>query len=300
MKKIVLYLLFIMLSIFTSWFSYGSDSPRDILDDVVENRAWSDFDSSSVWGFMKDVAWGIIMPIIIVIWLIIAFIWFYKIAFSDKEDDRKIGINYTLWWTIWVIVMTSAWFLVNSLVWDTWSMWILWSQQSKDPASIAAALYSDIIKNFFILAMYFVVWILFIILIINLIKFTSSWDKEDVKKHAKTIVVWNSIWIVFIMFAKNIVEMFYSQVQSWSTSLWDQEAILASRDIWWLSTVLNYLLWFIAFILTAFIIYQSFLLLMKPDDESTYKNLKKYFLYAILWVLLIWGVYIIANFFIIN
>lgn len=289
-----------MFSIAPFWFSFAADRPKDILDKVAENRAGSDLDSSSIDWFMKDIAWGIVMPIIIVIWLIIAFVGFYKIAFSDKEDERKIGIKYVLWWTIWVVVMTSTWFLVNTLVWDTWSMWILWSQQTKDPATIAAALYEDIIKKFFILAMYFVVWILFVILVINLIKFISWWDKEDVKKHAKTIVIWNSLWIVFIMFAKNIVEMFYSQIQSWADSLWDQNAILASRDISWITTVLNYLLWFIAFILTVFIIYQSFLLLMKPDDESTYKNLKRYFLYAILWVLIIWGVYIFANFFIIN
>ena len=302
MKKILLAMIMLILSVVNFWFPFISDAGnvKWVLSDVAENRAGDKIEASSVKDFMESIAWGIMMPIIIVIWLMMAFIGFYKLAFSDKEDERKVGEKYALWWTIWVVIMTSAWFLVSALVWDSWSFWILWSQQIKDPATIAADLYGTIIKKFFILAMYFVIWILFIILVINLIKFISSWDKEDMKKHTKTIVIWNSIWIIFIMFAKNIVEMFYTKVQTWASSLWDQQAILETRDISWLSTVLNYFLWFIAFIITAFIIYQSFLLLMKPDDEATYKNLKKYFVYATLWVLLIWGVYIIANFFIIN
>jgi len=27
----------------------------------------------------------------------IAFIGFYKLAFSDKEDERKVGTKYALW-----------------------------------------------------------------------------------------------------------------------------------------------------------------------------------------------------------
>ena len=301
MKKILLAMIVLILPVINFWFSFWVNSDvKSVLSNVAENRAGDKIKDSSVKGFMESIAWGIIIPIIIVIWLMIAFIGFYKLAFSDKEDERKVGTKYALWWTIWVVIMTSAWFLVSALVWNSWSSWILWSYASKDPTSIAAVLYWTIIKKFFVLAMYFAVWILFIMLVINLIRFISSWDKEDVKKHTKTIVIWNSIWIIFIMFAKNIVEMFYTKVQSWALSLWDQQAILESKDVSWISTVLNYFLWFIAFILTAFIIYQSFLLLMKPDDESTYKNLKKYFLYAILWILLIWGVYIMANFFIIN
>ena len=94
--------------------------------------------------------------------------------------------------------------------------------------------------------------------------------------------------------------MFYSKIQAWTYNLWQQNAILTSKQIPWLYTILNYFLGFLAFAITVFIIYQAFLLLTKPDDESTYKNLKKYFAYSIIWVLIIWWVYIIANFFIIK
>jgi len=298
MKKIFLISMIVLSSILLFWNSFWGEV-EDVLSNVAENRVGNNISSTNVKEFLKDIGLNIMRPIIIVIWLLIAFIGFYKLAFSDKEDERKTAINYILWWTIWVIIMVSAWFLVDQLVWDSWSSWILWLQNDDDPLNIADKLYDNIVKKFFVLAMYFVVWILFVILVINLIKFLSSWDKENMNKHTKTIVIWNSIWIVIIIFAKNIVKMFHSKMTNGNANT---NVILAEKDnaLLWLSTFLNYLLWFIAFIITIFIIYQSFLLLMKPDDEWTYKSLKKYFLYAILWVFLIWGVYIIANFFIIN
>ena len=250
---------------------------------------------------MINIARKIIMPIVIVIWLLIAFIWFYKLAFSDKEDERKKWLNFVIWWTIWVVLMTSSYFIVDILIWiNWWTSGIIWTNSNFDPATIANNLYAWIFKKFFVLAMYFVIWILFITLVITVIKLISSWDKEDMSKHSKTIIVWNTLWIIIMIFAQNIVNMFYSKVSSWSTSLWQQAPILENKHLWWLYTVLNYFLWFLAFIITIFIIYQAYLLLTKPDDDATYKNLKKYFVYIILWVLLIGWVYIIANFLIIQ
>lgn len=301
MKRIFLAMLFCILSFIGFWFSFWSSSDvKWVLSEVADNYAWSSIDTTNVKWFMVGIAKDIIMPIVIVIWLILAFVDFYELAMSDKEDKRKSSRNYLLWWTIWVIIMVSTWFIVSNLVWYNWSSWIIWTNATKDPASIAAYLYGNIIKKFFVLAMSVIIWILFVVLVISLIKFISSWDKEDVKKHTKTIITWNSIWIFFILFAKNIVEMFYSKVGAGTQSFWDQSAILENRNLWWLSTILNYLLWFLAFIITVFIIYKSLLILLKPDDETTYKNLKKHFLYATLGVLVIWGVYIIANFLIIK
>lgn len=301
MKRIFLVILFCILSFIGFWFSFWSSSDvKWVLSEVADNYAWSSIDTTNVKWFMVGIAKDIVMPIVIVIWLILAFVDFYELAMSDKEDKRKSSRNYLLWWTIWVIIMVSTWFIVSNLVWYNWSSWIIWTNATKDPASIAAYLYGNIIKKFFVLAMSVIIWILFVVLVISLIKFISSWDKEDMKKHTKTIIAWNSIWIFFILFAKNIVEMFYSKVGPGTQSFWDQSAILENRNLWWLSTILNYLLWFLAFIITVFIIYKSLLILLKPDDETTYKNLKKHFLYATLGVLVIWGVYIIANFLIIK
>ena len=310
MKRILLILsiLFGWLFVFSNNFVVAN-SYTDTLNAIWwdEWKAWeiSATLANDAWGeslkwLMINVAKKIIMPIVIVLWLLIAFLWFYKLAFSDKEDERKKWLNFAIWWTLWVVLMSSSYFIVDALVWTTWTSWIIWTNSGFDPATIANNLYAWILRKFFVLAMYFIMGILFITLLITVIKLIWSGDKEDMTKHSKTIIVWNSLWIIIIIFAQNIINMFYSKVTNWASSLWQQQAILESKNIWWLYTVLNYFLWFVWFIITVFIIYQAYLLLAKPDDDATYKNLKKYFVYIILWILLIGWVYIIANFFIVQ
>jgi hypothetical protein len=45
-------------------------------------------------------------------------------------------------------------------------------------------------------------------LLINVMKFllAASWD---VRKHALNIITWNTLWIVFIISAEEIVELVY-------------------------------------------------------------------------------------------
>ena len=306
MKKILLMILLFISGLFNFYsFSFAiSKDVKNVLWEVAKNRAWDIWVSTESWfwirDFMVNIWRKVILPIVIVVWLLIAFLWFYKIMFSDKEDERKKWINFFVWWTIWVVLMVSAWYITNVLVGTTWTIWIIGSNTNFDPATMAERLYSQVIHKFFILVMYLVILILFIILVVNLIKFISKPDSEEVAKHSKTIIVWNAIWIILIIFSKNIVEMFYKQIWSWAWDLWQWWPILESKNIWWLYTILNYTLWFIAFFIAVFIIYQAFLLLTKPDDENTYKNLKKYFVYALLWVLIIGWVYIITNFFIVK
>jgi len=306
MKKILLAIVMFFWAFFSYNFSVLAvdQDIKDVLPEVAENRAgdiwvWNE-SAQGVRDFMLNIWKKIILPIVVVIWLLIAFLWFYKLVFSDKEDERKKWLNFFIWGTLWVILMVTAWFITYALVWNTWTIGIIWSNTNFDPATIADRLYNNILHKFFVLIMYLVILILFIVLVINLIKFMSSPDKEDVSKNSKTIMIWNTIWIIIIIFAKNIIEMFYRKVNTWASNLGQQAPILESKNIGWLYTVLNYFLWFIAFAITIFIIYQAFLLLTKPDDEQTYKSLKRYFVYAVLWVFLIWWVYLIANFFIIK
>lgn len=303
MKKIIIMLCLGLFAVFgLTWtVTFARDNVwKEIISKVAKDKAW-DLGSTDIKDFIKNIATKALMPIMIFVWLLIAFFGFYKLAFTDKEEERKQWTNYAIWWTVWVVIMASARFIVTNLIWDAWQWGLLWVDgKQADPATIAWALYWNVIKKFFVLAMYFVVWILFVILLINVIKFASSWDKEDVKKHSKTIVVRNSLWIICILFSRNIIEMFYWEFGSWAANLWAWKAILKDNSLSWVTTILNYFLWFLAFIITWLIIYQAFLLLTKPDDEATYKSLKKYFVYAILWIFLIWWVYIIANFFIVQ
>jgi len=306
MKKIILTFLLFLTSLFNfSFVSYGvSSDVKWILQDVAKNRAWElwvDAESSRwVRDIMINIWRKVIFPIVIVIWLLIAFIGFYKLMFSDKEDERKKWQNFFIWWTLWVILMVTASFLTYTLVWQQWISGIIGAGENYDAANIAERLYSTIFHKFFVLAMYIVLSLLFVILVINLIKFMTKPDSEEVNKNSKIIIIRNTLWIILIIFAKNIVEMFYKKVESGNSSLAVGGAILENKNIWWLYTILNYSLWFVAFLITVFIIYQAFMLITKPDDDNMYKNLKRNFVYVLVWVLLVGWVYIIANFFIIK
>ena len=300
MKKILLATT-LWLSCITN-LAYAENEYLKTLEAVSDNRAgdkisWNDFQSLafSIWN-------NILIPILIILGLLLAFVGFYKLMVSDKEDERKKWLNFVIWWVIWIILMVSAKFITNALFWQYGSSGILWLAwwQDYDPVTIANNLYDQIISKFLYMAMYLVVLILFIIVVISAIKYISNPDKEDVQKNAKTVIIWNAIWILIILFSKNIIEMIYQKMQPGSYNLWQQSPILESKSMPWFYTILNYFLWFVAFAITVFIIYQAFLLLTKPEDDATYKSLKKYFVYAILWVLIIWWVYIISNFLIVK
>ena len=302
LKKILLtFILF--LSYF--WFFNLSYSAKEVLflenNFSSSNRAW-ELEIEKKWDQgIRDFIWWIwtkiLAPIVFLIWLLIAFIGFYKLFFSDKEDERKKALNYVVYWVIWVILSIAWPFLANSLVWDAWTTGILWSK-SLQWWNIAYKLYNQVIIKFFSLFIYLVILIVFVILVMNAIKLIATPDKEDTAKHAKTIVIWNSIWLIVMLLAKNIVELFYKKTSySWMDT-WG--AILEKNNFYWIYWLLNYLLAFLGFAITVLVIYQAFLLLTRPDDEATYKNLKKYFVYAILWLLIIGWVYLIANFFIIR
>ncbi len=301
MKKLLISLGIALSTFNIVNFSYSNDY-EEVLDNVATNRAWEQIKTNSMKDFLISTGKNILIPIIIVLGLLMAFVAFKNLMFSDKEDERKKWLNFITRWTIWIIMMVSAIFIANTLFGDYGTSGIFWlaAWQDYDPATIAASLYDKIISKFFYLVMYLVIGILFIILVINLIKFISSPDKDEVQKHAKTIIVWNTIWIIIILFSKNIIETFYSKIQQWTYTLWQQNPILESKSLPWLYTILNYFLWFIAFTITVFIIYQAFQLLLKPEDENTYKWLKKYFVYSLVWIIIIWWVYLIANFFIIK
>jgi len=252
MRKILLF-----LSIILSWLFIFSNNIVNASNytKVLNTIGWNEWKAWEISATINDAGWAslkwlminiaekVIMPIVIVIWLLIAFLWFYKLAFSDKEDERKKWLNFAIWWTIWVVLMSSTYFIIDTLVWTSWISWVIWQNSNFDPATIANNLYVWILKKFFVLAMYFVVGILFIVLLINVIKLISTWDKEDMTKHSKTIIIWNTLWIIVVIFSQNIINMFYSKVSAWANSLWQQQAILENKNIWWIYTILNYFLW---------------------------------------------------------
>lgn len=61
-------------------------------------------------------------------------------------------------------------------------------------------------------------------------------------------------------------------------------------------SIVKYLLWFITLIAVIYIIYAGFRILTSSWEDETIKNSKKTIIYVIIWILVIWFAWTIANF----
>ncbi|UFX83082.1 hypothetical protein [Candidatus Absconditicoccus praedator] len=267
------------------------DNIRDRLDAGPAERG-----ADGLQAFIVNLASNIFMPIMIMIGLVIAIIGFYKVMFTESDEDKTRGANYIIWGTVGIIVMTSATYITHSLVGETGS------GLETEGISLAESIYSNIVFPFFQIFAYLVVGILFIVLLINAFKLLTT-NQEEVGKSAKTIVVRNIIGILMIISSSEIVRIIYGThtEQRNTGNLGDiGTGILADRNIEFITNIINWGLSFVAFIILIIIIYQSYLLLVKPEDEETVKKLRKNFVYVFIGSAIIGGGFLLTNFLIIN
>lgn len=70
--------------------------------------------------------------------------------------------------------------------------------------------------------MFLVIGVLFLILLLHMYRFIMSPD-DKIKEHARTIIVWNAIGILVIIFSKSLAETIYGKeaevINPYATSL---------------------------------------------------------------------------------
>lgn len=287
----------------------------DLTDDAI--REWTNGDA-----FNKQVIiliWYVI-EIFIAIWVAVALFWSYKIMVSDKEDSSKDWIKMVLFWILWIIIMVSAKFLANSLVWDegiisnniqVWDVIISY----ENPAIVwfnwikfASQLYGKIVYPFIKIALYLVVGVLFFITVAKVITYVTSTD-DSAKKKAWWIIIWTVIWILIIMWAKQIVESIMwkqSTVADWEnlsnatqlSDIWNHITDFESIPL--VAQVINWVMWLTMLIILILIIIQAYRIFSKPDDPKNRETMKKTILYIIIWVLVIWAAYAISTVLVVN
>ena len=277
-------------------------SIESAMDKDVESGKWSNLFNKQV----KSLIWYAI-DIFIVIWIAIAFLGGYKIITSNSEDKMKEWIRLVIFGILWIIIMMSASFLAEWLVWDGGIIKIQWDSASDfNPSWIGLAqdLYEKLMFPFIKVALYLVIWALFFIMAAKVITFVISTD-EAAKKKAWWIILWCAIWIFIVMWSKQIVE----------AVMWNQEDVLnkaAQRvDEQWnpplefnsiqlISQIINWVMWLTMFVIVVLIIIQWYRMFTKPDDPKNRERLKKTLLYVIIWVLVIWASYVISNVLVLN
>ncbi|MDR0859449.1 MAG: hypothetical protein LBO09_00230 [Candidatus Peribacteria bacterium] len=107
------------------------------------------------------------------------------------------------------------------------------------------------------------------------------------------------------MVAKQLVEAVYGNkdrvINENATSLGDVgTGIFETQNIPIVYDVINWVMTLTAFVVLVLIIFQTFQMLMKPDDAEMPKKIRKTLIYVIAGVLVIGAGYIISNVLLIN
>jgi len=249
--------------------------------------------------FIIYIVQKVIIPVMIIIGVLLAILGLYDMLSSSKEEWSKKWANYIIWWVLGIIVMMSASFLVDTLTRTTGWVFIYDAQNQLVGTQTAAMIYEKLMFPFVKMGMYLVVGILFVMALFRLISMVTS-DKEETKKQAQTIIMYNAFGILVIIFAKAIIETIYGKqaqvVSSTATNLWQiGSGILADKQIPYVYTVINYAMGFIGLFLLVMIILQAIQLLTNPTDEGTQKKLRKNIIYIVIGLAIIGTAYVVTN-----
>lgn len=313
-KKLVQYVLVLMMGIMpfagifatesksvTNNFSTSIDKATESIQDKLDVAPTdTDMKSGAVNRMIQKVI-DVVFPVFVVIGLLVAMFGLYTVL-SDASKTKE-GMMTIAYWIIWILILFSAKYL-SSVIFAT-----LWSGgQIADRAPTAATLISNIytmmVYPFLKLAIYFSLGILVLIMMARVFTYITAQD-DSVRKKATGVITWSAVGMIIITGAKQIVEAIYGTQEkvlaSNATTLSDiGSRILDPRSIPIIFQVLNWALALISFVLLVMIVFQTYKMLTKPDDESTFKSLKSTIIYAVIGLLLIWAAYLIANLLIIT
>ena len=325
MKTIKKFLLASMLTIFglanLSMFSltYAQDVYNEVLNqttsstalstainwwEVVTGETWADLFNDQVMAIV-----GYIIDIFIVVWIAVAFIGGYKIMTSDKEEAMKEWIRLIIFWIIWIIIMVSARFLAEWLAWNNGiisdEFVSLGINNQPNWIKFISSLYNKLLYPFIKVALYFVIWILFFMMVGKVIWFVTATD-DSAKKKAGWVIIWSVIGILIVIWAKQLVESVMGkqeQVINENATRINQQgpgSILNFGSIPLVTQVINWVMWLTMFIILVLVIIQWYKMFTKPDDPKNRESLKKTLIYIIIWVLVIWAAYAISSVLVIN
>lgn len=325
MKTIKKFLLASILTIFwlanLSMFSltYAQDVYNEVLNqttsstalstainwwEVVTGETWADLFNDQVMAIV-----GYIIDIFIVVWIAVAFIGGYKIMTSDKEEAMKEWIRLIIFWIIWIIIMASARFLAEWLAWNSGiisdEFVSLGINNQPNWIKFISSLYNKLLYPFIKVALYFVIWILFFMMVGKVIWFVTATD-DSAKKKAGWVIIWSVIGILIVIWAKQLVESVMGkqeQVINENATWINQQGPGSILNFWSIplvTQVINWVMWLTMFIILVLVIIQWYKMFTKPDDPKNRESLKKTLIYIIIWVLVIWAAYAISSVLVIN
>lgn len=317
-KKTIVWIIFglvAMWGILFSMFSATTVQAQNRYDEILN---WSTDSisghleilpqTSGEWGaktirnFIIDKVIKIVIPIFIVVGIFLAILGLYRLLFSENPESTKTGIQYLVYGVLWIIIMMSARYLTDALTNKILFEW--WSNFDVVPWVMAEQLYEKIAYPFLKLLFYIVLGGMFISLLMTVLKYLFS-TEDKMKKTAGTIITRDIIALFTIIGSKQIIEAIYGKqeeiLNSNADTLWEiGTAVLKTKEIPILYTVINWIMGLTALIVLILVIYQSYLLLTQPDSADQFTRLKKSIAYIFIGILVIGAGYLIINFLIVN
>lgn len=265
--------------------------------DPAELTIWAEW----VKNFALKKIMDILIPLVIALWLVVIILWFYRIMFDESEDSTSIWIKYIIYGVVGILLMMSAKYIWSTLYEDIFQSWNITAITGVD---MSQTLYEKVVYPFLKIFVYLILGAMFIILAGRVVSFTLS-PSEEIKKKSITIIVWNVISMIIILWAKQIVEAVYGKKeqvlnQNAQTLADIGTGVLSDKNIPIIYNVINWVLWLASFIVLVLIILQTIQLLTNPDNPDQLNKIKKNILYIFIWIFIIWIGYVITNFVIIN
>ena len=297
MKKLFLSLVMLIWigGMMLPWFSLAQEESTNYsnnFEDGISQSIWSirdKLDNPVVQTKKSWTAWKIVERIIsvffsvmVVVWVLVAMIGLYQVLFSWDESKIKTWTSTLIYGIIGIILMYSAKYLTD-IVFTT--LFHSWSWKAITVKAMISNLYNQVMLRVF--------------------TYITSSD-EGTKKKSLGVIIRTTIGMLIISWAKQMVEAVYGKQDevingTTSTNLWEIGTnFLNPKDVPIIYNVINRALGLVSFVLLAIILYQTYKMLIKPDDAATFSSLKKTILYALGGLLLIWSAYLLSNLFIIG
>lgn len=257
--------------------------------------------AQGIQDFIFRMINSIIIPLAILIGVLLALFGFYTMLFSDSDDQVSKGMGYVGRGVLGIIVMMLAPFVADTLYND-----ILSSGQATalSGVEIAAQVYDGIVYPILKMFMFLALGGMFLVLVGRVFSFLGA-SSDEIQTKSRNIIVAVVVGMLVILWSNELIEFVYGteqQIRNQNVSeLTDiGQPLFSNSNIPLFYEIVRWIMAIAVFAILAIIIYQTFMLLIKPDDEARFTSIKNNIVYVFVGVMVIGAWYLITNFLILN
>lgn len=261
--------------------------------ELLETTNWEDW-KGQIQAWIAKIIEQLLKAIWLLAFWFMIYAWFMMII-SQGSDEEVENWKRQIQWSIIALLLV---FLIEPMVtgvfyWEwSWAGEIIfwpWTEIQTGQIAISGQKWLAELMWFIKYIQMFVAIIALTMLIISALKTFFAQDKEDAFDEQKKSITWIIIWILTISFSQIMIYFWIYNPETWD--IWGDKGRIFSEVSWFIS----YILWFVAAIAVASIIYWWFLMVTSGwDDEKSWKW-KSIVLNIIIWSVIIFISYSLVS-----